>query len=126
MTQPLDAPSKVLVFDTDQIAFLKKMVATLGGTKRREPGHVMETPNQPVGDAMQILGLWRKFFPARPGHWGGWEIETYPVITEIAFTNAERTKAAARVTIGYSGATVELEKEAGIWVARRLTEQWIT
>jgi TolA-binding protein len=126
VAQPLDAPSKVLVFDTDQIAFLKKMIATLGGTKRREPGHVMETPNQPVGDSMQILGLWRHFFPARPGHWGGWEIETYPVVTEIEFTNAERTKAAARVTIGYSGATVELEKESGQWVAKRLTNQWIT
>jgi tetratricopeptide (TPR) repeat protein len=125
LTPSLDASSKVLFFDTDQIAFLEKMIATLGGTKRREPGRVMETPNQPVGDSMQILSTWQRFFPARPGHWGGWEIETYPVVTEIAFSNAERTKAAARVTIGYSGATVELEKESGVWVAKRLTSQWI-
>ena len=86
----------------------------------------METPNQPVGDSMQILGLWNKLFPARPGHWGGWELETYPVITEIQFTDAERTRASARVTFGYSGGTVELEKEAGKWIARRLSNQWIT
>jgi hypothetical protein len=86
----------------------------------------METPNQPVGDSMQLLRLWTKFFDARPGHWGGWEIETYPVITEIEFTNAERTKASARVTVGYSGATVELEKEGGTWIAKRLANQWVT
>jgi tetratricopeptide (TPR) repeat protein len=120
-----DAPSTVF-FNTDQIALLKKMITTLGGTKRREPGHIMETPNQPVGDSMQILAVWNKVFPSRPGHWGGWEIETYPVITEIEFTNAERTRAGAKVTIGYSGATVELEKQDGRWVAKRLTNQWIT
>jgi hypothetical protein len=105
---------------------LKEILVQLGGTRRREPGHVMETPNQPVGDSMQILKLWTKFFVARPGHWGGWDLETAPVITEIQFTNAERTKASARVTIGYTGGTVELEKEDGRWIAKRLTNQWIT
>jgi hypothetical protein len=57
---------------------------------------------------------------------GGWEIETYPVVTEIEFTNVERTRASARVTIGYEGGTVELEKEGGTWVAKRLTNRWIT
>jgi hypothetical protein len=75
---------------------------------------------------MQILALWKKFFPARPGHCGGWEVEAYPVITEIHFTNAGRTKASVKVTTGYSGATVEMEKEGGKWVARRLTNRWIT
>jgi hypothetical protein len=28
--------------------------------------------------------------------------------------------------IGYSGATVELEKEGGQWVAKRLTDRWVT
>jgi hypothetical protein len=126
IAEPLPDVGKALFFDDEQIAFLQKMIARLGGTKRREPTQIMETPNQPVGDSMQILALWNKFFPARPGHWGGWELETYPVITEIQFTNPERTKASARVTIGYSGATVELEKDAGNWVARRLTSRWIT
>ena len=48
------------------------------------------------------------------------------MITEIHFTNAARTKASAKVTIGYSGATVEMDKEGGKWIARRLTNRWIT
>jgi tetratricopeptide (TPR) repeat protein len=121
-----DGAQRVVFFNTDQIAVLRDILVQLGGTRRREPGHIMETPNQPVGDSMQILKLWSKFFVARPGHWGGWDLETAPVITEIEFTNAERTKASARVTIGYTGGTVELEKEDGRWIAKRLTNQWIT
>ena len=126
LVQELPGATKLLFFDTRQISLLKRTIVALGGTRRREPRQVMETPNQPVGDSMQILKFWTKFFAGRPGHWGGWEIETYPVITEIEFTNAERTKASARVTIGYSGGTVELEKEAGTWIAKRFTNQWIT
>ena len=70
--------------------------------------------------------MWNKFFHARPGHWGGWDVVTYPVIAAIELTNPNGTKAAAHVTIGYSGATVRLEKEAGNWIAKRLTNQWIT
>ena len=79
-----------------------------------------------VGDSMQILSLFGRFFEARPGHWGGWELETYPQVTQIEFVNAERTKANANVTIGYSGATVVLEKVDGKWRAVRLTNRWIT
>ncbi|MBA2304679.1 MAG: tetratricopeptide repeat protein [Acidobacteria bacterium] len=126
VAERLPQVGKVLFANTEEIDLLESFLARLGGTKRREPQHIMETPNQPVGDSMQILGLWSQFFPGRPGHWGGWELETYPVITDITFADPERTKAAARVTIGYSGATVELEKEDGRWVAKRLTSQWIT
>ncbi|HSC27916.1 MAG TPA: tetratricopeptide repeat protein, partial [Vicinamibacterales bacterium] len=110
LVQELPAAQTVLFFDSEQIDSLERIIVKLGGTRRREPRQIMETPNQPVGDSMQILRLWNRFFPARPGHWGGWEIETYPVVTLIEFTNPERTKAAARVTIGYSGATVVLKK----------------
>jgi tetratricopeptide (TPR) repeat protein len=120
------AASRVLFVDDEQLAVLRESIVKLGGTKRRQPGHVMETPNQPVGASMNILTLWNKFFAARPGHWGGWDLQTYPVITQIEFTNAERTKAAARVTVGYSGATVRLEKRDGKWIATELTDQWIT
>jgi hypothetical protein len=87
---------------------------------------VKTSDGQPVGDSMQILSLFGRFFEARPGHWGGWELETYPQVTQIEFVNAERTKANANVTIGYSGATVVLEKVDGKWRAVRLTNQWIT
>ena len=84
---------RVVFFNTEQIAVLKEILVQLGGTRRREPGHVMETPNQSVGDSMQILKLWTKFFVARPGHWGGWDLETAPVIAEIQYHRHERRTA---------------------------------
>jgi hypothetical protein len=60
---------------------------------------------------MQILKLWTKFFVARPGHCGWCDLEAAPAITQMEFTNAERSKASARVTAGYTGGTVELEKK---------------
>ena len=116
----------VLLLKSDELSLLERLLPTIGGTKRRAPAHIMETPNQPVGDSMQILSLFGRFFEARPGHWGGWELETYPQVSQIEFVNAERTKANANVTIGYSGATVVLEKVDGKWRAVRLTNQWIT
>ncbi len=116
----------VLLLKSDELSLLARLLPTIGGTKRRAWTQVMETPNQPVGDSMQILSLFGRFFEARPGHWGGWELETYPHVTQIEFVNAERTKANANVTIGYSGATVVLEKVDGKWRAVRLTNQWIT
>lgn len=116
----------VLLLKSDELRLLARLLPTIGGTKRRAPAQIMETPNQPVGDSMQILALFGRFFEARPGHWGGWELETYPQITQIEFVNAERTKANAAVTIGYSGATVVLEKLDGKWRAMRLTNWWIT
>ena len=117
---------QVLMLTSEELSLVARLLHTIGGTKRRAPRQVMETPNQPVGDSMQILSLFGRFFPARPGHWGGWELETFPRVTQIEFVNAERTKANANVTIGYSGATVVLEKIDGKWRAVRLTNQWIT
>lgn len=116
----------VLLLKSDELSLLARLLPTIGGTKRREWTQVMETPNQPVGDSMQILSLFGRFFQARPGHWGGWVLETYPQVTQIEFVNAERTKANANVTIGYSGGTVVLEKVDGKWRALRLTNEWIT
>lgn len=117
---------RVLLLKSDELSLLARLLTTIGGTKRREWTNAMETPNQPVGDSMQILALFGRFFEARPGHWGGWELETYPHVTQIDFVNAERTKANAHVTIGYSGATVVLEKVDDKWRAVRLTGHWIT
>ena len=116
----------VLLLKSDELSLVVRLLPTIGGTKSRAPRQIMETPNQPVGDSMKILSLFERFFEARPGHWGGWELETYPQVTHIEFVNAERTKANANVTIGYSGGTVVLEKVDGKWRAVRLTNEWIT
>lgn len=115
-----------LFIDDAAQALMARVLKNIGGTRVRQPSHVMETPNQPIGMSREILAFWATFFPARPGHWGGWEFETYPVVTQIVFYDKDRTKAGAKVTIGYSGATVVLEKIDGSWKATRLTGLWIT
>jgi len=124
--RPLPGLGNVLFANADQLQFFATMMRRLGGNKKREPTQIMETPNQPIGPSLDILRLLNQFFATRPGHWGGWEFLTYPVISRIEFLNAERTKATAAVTIGYAGATVVLEKRDGTWVATALTNQWVT
>ncbi len=116
----------VVLLDPDQIAFFSGLVTSLGGTKKRQPTGVMETPNQPVGRSIDVGRFLNTFFPVRPGHWGGWEFLTYPVVSRIEFVNEERTKARASVIIGYSGADVILEKTNGVWKAVGLDNQWVT
>ena len=53
-------------------------------------------------------------------------LEAYPIITEIEFVDAARTRAAVKVTVGYAGATVQMHKENGVWIAGALTNQWVT
>ena len=117
---------QVVFLDASELGVLTRMVAAIGGTARREPTQVMETPNQPIGVSRDIVSFWNEFFPTRPGHWGGWELETYPQITRIEFLDEARTKASVMVTVGYSGATVVMEKVDGVWKAIRLTNHWIT
>ena len=40
-------------------------------------------------------------------------LESYPIIAEIEFVDAARTRAAVRVTVGYAGATVQMRKQNG-------------
>jgi hypothetical protein len=97
-----------------------------GGTATREPTAVMEVPHQPIGPAINVFELWNEFFAARPGHWSGWEFETYPTVDEIEFLDGARTQAALKVRVGFSGATVLLEKQNGQWKALRLVNHWVT
>jgi len=120
-----DLPQAVYL-DEDDLGRLARIVTTLGGTERREPTQVMETPNQPVGMSRNLVAFWNTFFPARAGHWGGWELETYPQVSRIEFLDEARTRATAAVTIGFSGGVVILEKIDGKWAAVRMTGFWIT
>ena len=126
LRQPIDGFDNVLYVDEEGLALLTRIMTTLGGTRRREPVQPMETPNQPIGRSLDVRAFWDRFFPTRPGHWSGWEFEAYPQITEVAFADPERTRAFAQVTVGYSGATVVLVKQAGVWKAVELTNFWIT
>jgi hypothetical protein len=116
----------MLFADAPEMELLATAVSALGGRSQVPRVSVMQPFNLPGGAAIQVQQFWNQFFPMRPGHWAGWEFETYPVITEIAFQDAERTRARARVTLGYGGTTVVLVKENGIWRAIALDGRWVT
>lgn len=124
--EPIRNLDSVLFLGEDELDLLRRVMTRLGGTATREPGRIMETPNQPVGPSLSILDLWNRFFPARPGHWSGWVLETYPQISRIEFLDEARTHALAHVTIGYSGTAVLVEKRDGRWTPVRTIGYWIT
>ena len=126
LRDPLPGIDNVIFMSDDQITMLNRTMTSLGGTKRFAPAAVMATPNQPAGPALDVLAFWRRFFPCRQGHWFGWEFEAYPRLRVVEFLNAEHTRAIVPVTIGYSGATVFLEKDRDGWHTRTQVDQWIT
>lgn len=120
----IPSSGRVLFASDEDLAAMHLILDGIGGTETREPTAVMETPNQPIGMSATIAEIWSKFFPMRPGHWGGWELTAYPYITKVTFDRDGH--ALAEVTIGYGGCTVELEKENGKWIAKRIVGGWIT
>jgi tetratricopeptide (TPR) repeat protein len=118
--------TKAIFWTTEDIALASRLIVTLGGTKRGATTNVMQTPNQPAGAAVDVMNFWNRFFPTRQGHWGGWVVETFPIISSVTFLDEARTRAGVDIVVGYSGATVIMEKQNGVWVALRLVNQWIT
>jgi hypothetical protein len=123
--QPAGVSNIVFMAD-DDVAYLTRAVSRVGGTNRRQPTGIMEVPNQPIGDAQTIIRWWNEFFPARPGHWSGFDIMTSPSFTFIEFTNAARTRAIVSVITGYSGYDAILERVNGVWMVTGSANAWIT
>ena len=120
--QSLPGIERVLFLTNEQQAVLNTIVATLGGKPDRD---------QTAG--IDILNLWNRFLPTErrfggmvPDNYPRVSLESYPIITELEFLDAEHTKAAARVVVGPEGGTVVLEKSQGIWTAKALVNTWIS
>ena len=126
MARPPATLANVVFMTRDDVQYLTRTISQVGGTARRTPTSAMQVPNQPVGGSRSIVQWWSRFFPARPGHWGGFEILTYPAFSSIEFTDAARTRALVPIAVGYSGATVVLQKIDGVWTMRELVNFWIT
>jgi tetratricopeptide (TPR) repeat protein len=120
--QSLPGVDRVLYLNNEQQAVLNDIVAKVGG--KPEPDQTTE---------IDMLKFWNRFLPTER-RLGGVasddyprvSFETYPIITELEFLDAERTKAAARVVVGHEGGTVVLEKSQGIWTAKTLVNTWIS
>jgi tetratricopeptide (TPR) repeat protein len=123
-SRPLPGLENTLYLSEQDFELLRRTMVILGGSLRHVPASVMATPIQPAGASQTIMKFWNRFFPMRPGHWGGWEFATYPVIRTIEFTNRERTKASVPVTSGYAGGTVLLEKIGGEWRMLGFVNRW--
>lgn len=103
----------LLFLNDEQQRMLNEIIALVGGTPSEQR------------EGFDILGLWQRFFPAQR-RLGGFqmddrpraELETSPVIAELEFLNAERTKAAARVIRGHQGGTMVLERQHGSWTVK--------
>lgn len=122
----LPESDSIIFVDRANLELLAAAIIALGGTAQGTPVSVMQPPNIPIGAARGVIGFWNRHFAMRPGHWGGWEFETYPVITRIEFLDAERTRAAAHVTIGFGGTAVMVSKIDGEWRATGLSGRWVT
>ncbi len=121
----LSARPGALLLDEERIAVLERILTGLGGTKRRAPQAVMETPNQPIGGVEHIQKFWNRFFTMGPGHWGGWILQTFPIVTEVTFIDGARTRGAARIRTGYQGSTQLLTKGDGTWKVSGTSGHWI-
>lgn len=121
----VDLPN-ALFFDQEQITLLNTLMKRLGGSARMTPRNPMAVPNQPVGPSVDIRAFLSEAFPVIPGHWGGWHFDTFPTITRIEFHDAERSRAVARLVVGYGGADALLEKQDGKWRLVEVRRTWIT
>ena len=111
----------LLFLNDEHQRMLNEIIGAVGGTPSEQP------------EGVEILGLWQRFFTVQR-RVGGFrmddrpraEFDTSPVIAELEFLNAERTRAAARVVRGHEGGTMVLEKQQGIWKVTASVNNWIS
>jgi hypothetical protein len=116
----------VLLLKSDELSLLARLLPTIGGTKqpRADPSHGNAESASRRFDAnpFAIRAVLRG--ETRPlGRLGTRDVSAGDP-NRIRQRRADQSE--CHVTIGYSGATVVLEKVDGKWRAVRLTNQWIT
>ena len=99
-----------LILDEEQIAVLERILTSVCG---------------PADGSKQIQRFWNRFFTMGPGHWGGWIVETLPIVWEISFIDAARTRGGARLRTGYAGHTQLLTRENGGWKLGATRQHWM-
>lgn len=106
----------VLFLNAEQISFVESMAVKLLGFR---------LPDYVRGGALPPT-FWDKFFTPIAGKPWRPEFETYPVISQIEFFNAERTQAGAHVRARLQGATIVLEKIGQSWRVKARVNDWIS
>jgi hypothetical protein len=89
-----------------------------GGTPR--PNFVHPWTNSP-------RTLWDKFFARRQSDWpAAWTLQSDPMVRDIEFLNAERTKAIVMTGTRGSGTAVIVEKPGSTWIRVEILYTWDT
>jgi hypothetical protein len=115
---------KPLFATTEQIEVVRHIIRKLRGSSI-----LYSTPPASAAQADsrgEVLALWYGLLPVRPRSSYRWDVLTYPLISQIEFTNSDRTRAVASITAGSSGHWLLLEKEQGRWVPRKVLAFWDT
>ncbi len=119
---PVTSASRVIFLDKEQQRILKDIVGKLANKPTRD---------QSAGN--DVLQLWNKFFQTDlivgrnvSNDYPRVVFESYPIITDLEFLNAEHTRAAARIGSGSQGGTIVLEKGLGGWIAKPMVNFWIS
>ena len=77
ISQDLPGFPQTIYVAPDEVTLLSRLITTFGGTKTRATVEVMETPNQPVGSAVDVMRFWTRYFPTRQeasGRMGGGDV----------------------------------------------------
>lgn len=72
------------------------------------------TPFQTKGEFKDRAILLKEVLPIQHGHWGGWNLVTYPEILEIVF-NRRHTEATVNFRVGYQGGIANYKKRNDRW-----------
>jgi tetratricopeptide (TPR) repeat protein len=114
----------VIYFTRDELSFITKIIDSLGGSKRSKPQSIMALP-KPEGSAKAISKLLNDFIRLTPGHWGGWHLGTYPILTCIRFLDARRTGAIVDFRVRYQGGEAAVERVESGWSRTEVKFTWM-
>lgn len=78
----------------------------------------------PLPESANRAQMLRPYLTLVSGHWGGWHVQTQPIVHGLV-VNRALDEAAVTFRLGYRGGYALYRKQAGIWVLDRETLTWI-
>jgi hypothetical protein len=124
LVQTLPEVAGALYIRRAELARLQDVLEKLGGGARTDPASIMAIP-QPKGGAKAIAALIGRFFQITPGHWGGWHLETYPILHEIVFEDEERDSATVHFRVRYEGGEAKVKRSGDGYELGEIKLTWI-
>jgi hypothetical protein len=103
----------------------KKAILSFLGDEEHPLGYGgIMNPSRAKGESRNRENYLTEALPIQHGHWGGWNLITYPEISRIEF-NSKRTEASVDFRVGYQGGTAIYKKKDGQWMLQESHATWI-